>query len=200
MFLKKNLKGNSRFDFVIKNNILLKSKRSQIWVETAIYTLIGLAIIAIILTTATPQIEKIKDKAIVEQTISAMNVLDNKISEVEQSAENIRIIDFKIAKGRLEINSANDSIKYILEGTKLELSEPGEEIKQGNIVLKTEKKFSKFEISLTMKYDNLNLTYNNKDEMKILQAGATPYKIVVENKGVNRTEAEAKTQIDFSVI
>jgi len=43
----------------------LKKNRAQIWVETVIYILISLTIIAIILSMALPQIEKLRDKGTV---------------------------------------------------------------------------------------------------------------------------------------
>ena len=74
--------------------------KAQVWVETAIYTLIGITIIAILLATLTPQIDKIKDKGIIQQTIDAMNVLDNKISEVSQSPGSVGVVKLTIGKGK----------------------------------------------------------------------------------------------------
>jgi len=174
-----------------------KSIHSQVWVETAVYTLIGLALIAVIITMANPQIQKIKDKTIIEQTISAMNILDDKILEVQQSEGRIGKVIFKIAKGRLEINSEEDSIKYVFEDTKLELSEPGVEIKQGDIILKTEKSGARFNIILLMEY-NADITNKNNEAIKILQEGATPYNIFIENKG-SSLDPGTTTQIDFEI-
>lgn len=176
----------------------MKTKQSQVWVETAVYTLIGLTLIAVIITMANPQIEKIKDKTIIEQTISAMNILDDKIQEVQQSEGRIGKVVFKIARGKLEINSIDNSIKYTLEGTRLELSEPGIEVKQGNIILKTEKSGARFNIILLMKY-NVDITNKNNEDVKILQEGATAYNILIENKG-SSLSAGATTQLDFEII
>jgi len=173
-------------------------KKAQIWVETAIYTLIGLVIIAILLTVALPQIEKVKDKGVVEQTISALNTLNSKVEETEQTPGNIRIVNFKISKGKIEINSSGDFLRYTLENTKLELSEPGEVIREGNIYLETETYGSRYNIILTMNLEGLNITYNNKEEMKTLNAGSTPYKIQIENVGDNGPDE--KTHIDFNTI
>ena len=175
-----------------------KTNKAQIWIETAIYTVIGLTIIAILLTVVTPQIEKTKDAGIVKQTIDAINVLDNKISEIGQAGGNIRIIDFKISKGRLEIDSQNDSIKYYLEDTGLELTQVGQDIKNGNLYIRTEKTGSKFKIFITRYYDNLNLTNDNADNIKVLQAAATPYRIQIENVGDN--DVTQKTHINFGVL
>jgi type II secretory pathway pseudopilin PulG len=174
-------------------------KKAQIWIETAIYTVIGLTIIAILLTVVTPQIEKSKDSGIIKQTSSVLNTLDDKILEIEQSAGNIRIVDIKLAKGKLEIDAKNDLIKYVLEDTKLELSEPGYEIKQGNLYLRTEKTGNRFNIFLTRYYNSsLNITNNDGEEARFLQAAATPYRIQIENVGDNLPSQ--KTHIDFNIL
>jgi len=179
------------------NKMQLKNK-AQVWVETVIYTLIGLTIIAVILTTAMPQIDKMKDKAIIEQTITALNELNGEITHVEQAPGYVKVPTFKISKGKLEINSVNNSIKYILEDTRLERSEPGQEMQQGNMILLTEKMASRFRVSLTMNYPNLNITNKNGEPIKTLQAGATPYKIVIENLESNSDTQN--TTIEFGVI
>ena len=178
----------------------MPNKQGQIWVETAIYILIGLALIAIIITVATPQIEKIKDKSVISQTVDALNELDNKIIGVQQSEGSVGKVIFKISKGRLEIDSNQDLIRYVLEDTKLELSEPGVEVKQGNIILVTEKSGARFNINLMINYSSKSdITNANNEDVKILQEGATPYNILIENKG-SELGTETKTQLDFNVI
>jgi len=172
--------------------------KAQVWVETAVYTLIGLTIITILLAVVTPQIEKIKDKSIIEQTATALNDINSKIEEAEQGSGNIRIINLKIAKGKLELNNPSNSITYTLEDTKLELSEPGEEIQEGNIKIKTETFGSKFKITLTLTYPNLQLTYDNQPTSKTLQAGTQTHKIKIENIG-DQTPNQP-IHIDFSLI
>lgn len=157
--------------------------QGQVWVENAVYILIGITLITIILSLAFPQIEKMEDRGIVKQTISAMNTLDNTIEDAKKEVGNVRIIDFKIAKGRLEINSSSDEIVYILENTKLEMSELNTEIEYGDLILKTEKQGARFKISLKKRYDSLNITFKGEDKLGTLNAGATPYKIVISNLG-----------------
>lgn len=172
----------------------MKSKKGQVWVETAIYTLIGLTIIAIVLSAAIPQIEKIKDREIISQTVNALNILNLKIFEVGEAVGNSRTVDLRIAKGRLEINSEDNSLIYILEDTVLELSEPGQVIKEGDISLKTEKYGKNYNIYLTINYTDFNLMYNEKEEYKVLQTGTTPYRIQIENIGYK----EGITDINFN--
>ncbi len=176
-------------------------KKSQIWIETAIYTLIGLTVIAIVLSIANPQIEKIKDKSVVEQTITALNVLDSRILDISQSSPgNIRIIDFKIAKGRLEIDSESNQIVYTLENTRLELTQAGlkQEIREGNVLIKTESQGRKYKITLRLNYPNLDLTSNNEKKLVSLTASSTPYKIQIENVGDN--QISQRTHVDFALI
>jgi len=196
--LSKSRRSNSRPAFANLKGILSKSRRSQVWVETAVYTLIGLTLIAVIISMATPQIQKIKDRAILEQTISAMNTLDDKILEVQQTENSRGKVIFKISKGRLEINSVDDFIKYVLDDTRLEASEPGVEIRQGNIILKTEKTGARYNIILLMNY-SLDITNKAGENEKILQAGATPYNIFIENKGSTLVPG-ATTQLEFEIV
>ncbi len=175
-----------------------KKNKAQVWVETAIYTLIGLTIIAIVLAVAVPQINKIKDKSVITQTIDALNTLDNKLLEIQQAPGNIRIIYFKLAKGKIEIDSENDKIIYSLENTNLELSEPGEEIREGNIVLKTEKYGRNFNIFLTLDYsEDLDLTYKTQQQNQILQSGSADYKIKLENPGDSRIDEKIHLDLDI---
>ena len=178
---------------------MVKKTKAQVWIETAIYTLIGLVIIAILLASATPQIEKIKDKSIISQTRDALLILDSKISEVEQAAGSSREIKFTVAKGKININAEEDLIEYVLEDTRLELSEIGEPIKEGEIYILTKQRGSKFDIYLTLNYTGkVDITFDNKEKTEVLQAGTTPYRIVVENIGDNLPTEN--THIDFSLL
>lgn len=168
----------------------------QIWVETAIYTLIGLTIIGIILSIITPEIQKIKERAIISQTNEALIQLNNEIQKIGQTEGNVKIVDFKITKGKLEIISVEDKIIYTLENTKLEFSEEGEKIKQGDIILRTEKVGKRFNVILELKYDNLDITFNKENKLQTLHSASTPYKIKIENVGDN----PLKLHLDFNLV
>jgi type II secretory pathway pseudopilin PulG len=177
-------------------------KRGQVWVETAIYTLIGLTIIAILLAIANPQIEKTKDRGVITQTAEAMETIDNKLLEVEQAPGSTRVVDLKISKGKLEILSSNDSIRYILENTRLKMSEPGVEIKEGSFVLQTLEYGKRYHVIITRNYSsNLNISYNGREENKAIQAASTPYQLRIENKGNNDpANPGEKSNIEFSLL
>jgi len=173
--------------------------KSQIWVETAIYTLIGLTIIAILLSIAYPQIEKAKDRNIVDQMLNVLNEIDKKVSEIEQSPASIGYMDIKIGEGSLKIDSSNDVLIYELENTNLELSEVGEDVTERKITLRTEEHGANFRIILKLDYSSeIDMTYGGEVAgEKILQAGTTPYKLKIENIADNLPGAI--THIDFDV-
>ncbi len=183
---------------LIINKFMPNSKCSQIWVETAIYTLIGLTIIAMVLAIANPQIEKIKDRSSVKQAMQALETLDGKISEVEQSIGSVAIPHINIGRGKIIINATNDSISYLLENTLLEFSQSGLYIKEGDLIVRTDKKGSKFNIFIVRYYQGINIMYNGEEKNSFLEPGAVPYKIRMENKG--QDIPENKIIIDFNKI
>ena len=71
-------------------------------------------------------------------------------------------------------------------------------LKQGNIILKTEKMAARYRITLTMNYPNLNITNENGAGIMKLQAGTTPYRIAMENK--ETSNVQENTNIEFSII
>jgi type II secretory pathway pseudopilin PulG len=175
----------------------LFNNEGQIWIETAIYTLIGLTIIGIVLSIATPQIEKAKERSIISQTNDALLQLNNEIQKVEQSAGSVKIVNFRITKGKLEIDPQNNRTIYTLEDTNLEFSEAGERIKQGDIFIITNKTGRRYDISLELLHEGINVTFNNKKVLKTLHAASAPYIIRIENVGDN--EIGDPIHIDFSL-
>ncbi len=168
-------------------------KRGQIWVETVIYTLIALILIGLVLAFIVPKIGEIQDRVIIEQTIELMNNLDNIISSIGVVAGNKRIVDIGIKKGVLKIDGENDRIIFEIK-SEYEFSQQGEDITIGDIIAKTEKSGSLNIITLTSNYNQYDLTYNGKDELKEISQSTTPYKLSVENKGAN-----GKILIDITI-
>lgn len=173
-------------------------KKSQIWIETAIYTLIGLTIIGIVLSITLPEIEKTKERSIITQTNEALNNLNQEIQKVEQTAGNVKIIEFKITKGKIDIIPKDKKIIYTLENTKLEFSEEGQSIKQGDITFKTQSVGKSFNVILEIGYNNLYITFDKNDKLKTLHGSPTPYKLKIVNVGDNKVGE--KTHIDFSLV
>ena len=161
-------------------------KRGQIWIEVVIYTLISLTLIGAVLAFVTPKIGEIQDKAIIEQSITMMQNIDQIISSVEGVAGNKRIIDLGIKRGTLTIDAQKDEIVFEIESKYL-YSQPGEKINIGDIIALTEETGSLNKITLTIDYSKYDLTYDGKNESKLITQASTPYKLSIENKGGAKT-------------
>lgn len=170
-------------------NIQIKNNKAQIWVETAIYTLIGLVIISVVLSAALPQIDKMKDRNIIKQTAIALEDLDSKIVDVQQSPLNLRIAKLSISKGRIEINPNEgiETVTFVLEGSRLMLSEPGKQVNEGGMILLTTQTGKKYDLTLTKNYSGkLDFsTEGDQSQIKVLHASTVPYIIYIENMGDN---------------
>lgn len=173
---------------------IIKNKKSQVWIETVIYTLIGLAIIGILLGIIKPVIEERQDKAIIEQSIEMLNTLSNEIDELRYyGVGNSRIIELKIKNGIFTINK-NDSLEFFLD-SKHGYSQNDEEVEIGKIKAKTTKKTKGYNVALKLDYkDSLNLTWNHEDEERVLQKAPVPYRIIMLNNGT----LDKLVNIDFS--
>ena len=112
-------------------------KRGQVWIETVLYTLVGLALIGTILGLAKPKIDSYKDKAVIEQTLESMNLIDEKITSVMRAPDNVRIVDLKISKGEFQVLTEEDIITWTID-SKFQYSERGEEVKFGDVRILTE--------------------------------------------------------------
>jgi len=163
---------------------MFKKNSGQIWVETVIYTLIGLAIIGVLLSLVKPAIEEKKDQVLLEQNLDVLNSIDSAVEDVRYyGVGNSRILEVKIRKGELIINSTGNSIKFVMESRYM-YSEPEQVVEIGRVKALTKKKRKIYDVSLILNYSNsINLTWNGKETTKIFQASPTPYKIRVTNIG-----------------
>ncbi len=172
---------------------LMPRTRGQIWVETVIYTLIGLAIIGLVLAGALPKINQKKDEMSIGASIKALGTIDNNIYEVSKSVGNRRVVNLDIKKGVFIINPSENTISWILDSS-FAYSQVGKTVSFGNINITTTEN-GKFKVKLTIKYNmDLEYTGNNLKE-KQLSSAPIPYKLIIENKGI---DAKGKTLIDFS--
>lgn len=175
-------------------------RKGQIWVETVIYTLIGLVLIGIVLAVVTPKINEYKDRALIEQTMEAMNVMDSKIGEViKEGVGNKRVVDFRVRRGSLYFDLENDEIIFELNNSKVVYSEPGKEVDIGRISVLTTEQNSKNSVQLKMKY-NSDLRMNRRGESEIntgtekFTAASTPYKFFFEHSGFTEFNEQQTTR------
>jgi|SRR3989338_2138912 len=160
-------------------------KKAQIWVETVIYTLIGLAIIGLLLSIVTPAIKKRQDKILIETSMEMLSSIESIIEEVKyRGAGNSRPIEFRIRKGKLEFDSINDKINFSIE-TNYKYSEPEEVIKKGKLNILTDKKTEKvYDVFLSLDYSSsLNLSWNEKEDIRSFQNSPSLNIVFATNKG-----------------
>ena len=180
----------------MRKNIFIYEKRGQIWVETVLYTLIAFVLIGLVLAFAKPKIEEYQDKGAIEQSISVLEELDVIIKNMGDPG-NQRVITLSLSKGVLNIDGENNKLFFELE-SRYEYSQPGINISIGNIIAKTETKGRIFDITLTRDYaEEYNIRFKNDDELYSIKRAATPYRILISNKG--RDEL-GKTIINIEVL
>jgi len=92
-----------------------------------------------------------------------------------------------IKKGTLKIDGENDLIVFEVEG-RYSYSEPGINIFDGNLIIHTEKKGKFNIINLTRDYsEEYDITYQGRDESKLITKASMPYKLLIINKGGDKT-------------
>ena len=158
------------------------SSKGQVWVETVIYTLIGLAIIGLVLAVAKPKIDEKKDEASIKQAIESLGVINSEIYNVVNAGTgNRRTVDLKIGKGKLIIDMGGDVISWILDSS-YEYSEEGVPIPIGRMNVTTSVG-NPWEVRLDIGY-GVNVTFDNGDVgTRELDAAAVEYKLIIENEG-----------------
>ncbi len=168
--------------------VLLNTKRGQVWVETVIYTLIGLTLIGIVLAVVTPKVNEYKDRALIDQTIEALNVMDTKITEIiREGTGNKRSVDVRIKRGALYFDLDNDEIIYELNDSKSLYSEPGVEVQLGRITILTTEGENKNSVTLKIEYKG-DLIMNRRggriaEGVEKFTAASTPYTFFFEHEG-----------------
>lgn len=163
------------------------NKIAQVWIETVLYTLIALALIGMVLGFIMPKINQSKDKLAVEQTIDLLTLLDDKINRASETAGNVRLIEFTIKRGTLDVVSSNDTILFTINELNKPYSEPGIPISRGPVSILTEKGQKNSLVYLTLNYANkhYNLLFDGLEQTKRFTAASVPYKITVTNNGTN---------------
>lgn len=160
------------------------TKKSQVWLETVIYTLMGLGIIALLLAIIKPAIDEKKDNLILEQSIGMLKTIETAIEDVRYYGPGNTIpVEITIKKGDLKIYPASDKIEFSMR-SKAKYSEPGMNVSIGRITATTIKKGSDYDVYLMLNYSAIDISYNNKDQVKDFSPASTPYKLGITNNGI----------------
>lgn len=170
-------------------------KKGQLWIETVIYMLIGLALMALVLTFVVPKINEEKDRILVEQSIASLNVLDDKINEVISTGkDNRRTVEFSISKGELEINPSTNEITFTLNELTKSYSEPDVEIKEGRIAINTTQGRKTSSVNLILRYgQGIILKFDGASKSKKFNPSAIPYQFYIKNDGTTDIFQESQT-------
>ena len=154
-------------------------KKGQVWVETVIYTLIGLAVIGLVLAVALPKINEKKDEIAIEQAIEALGHIDDKIYEVQRATGNKRAVDLDIGKGAVIVDMSKDTISWVLDSS-FQYSEEGIAVPIGRLNVTTTIG-NPWRVELVMGY-SMDIRYNNDSYgTHQLDVAPTPYKLMIEN-------------------
>lgn len=173
---------------------MINKKLGQIWIETVLYTLIGLVVIGVVLSFVVPRINERQETVLIEQTISSLRSLDEVILVVnDRGPGNVKSYEFLMKKGSLEIDGEDNKINIVLEGLKSEYSEFGEVINDGRVKILTSKGPSENNVTLTLEYDNIDLEFVNRDEKFTFPRAPTPYTFFIRSN--SRDKAVANTRV-----
>lgn len=169
----------------------------QIWVETAIYTLIAFVLIGAVLAFAKPKIDEMRDRAIIEQSINMLKDIDGKIMDLGIPG-NQRIITLGINEGSLKIDGPKDKIIFEID-TSYKYSEENVEITDENLKIVTLKEGGVNKVKISADYSLLfNITFNGIEQEKIITRAATPYTLIIY-KGELESELSNRNLVDLKI-
>lgn len=166
-------------------------RKGQVWIETVLYTVIGLALIGLILAIAMPRINQSREKVVIDQTIESLSAFDRTVREVaELPVGNKRTIDaFTMKKGTLYINASGDSIIFYIDELSAPSSEVGVPIQEGRVTRLTTEDGGKYSVTLTLDYAGYaNITARGNETLITLTAAAVPYSFEIEGKDAGLSE------------
>jgi type II secretory pathway pseudopilin PulG len=162
-----------------------RNKGGQIWIETVLYTLIGLALIGITLSFVMPKVNASKDRAVIEQSIESLSVIQKKIdSLIEGGDGNVRKVDILLKKGELFIVPGEDKILIVLDEFGDPYTEPGQTVSIGRIDVLTEDVQKYYRETVSISYSGVvDIIYEGTEEEKKFNSAAVPQRFVMENLG-----------------
>lgn len=183
--------------------------KGQIWVETVIYTLIGVVLIGLVLAFAVPYIEEQKDRKIFDDTINALNQIDNSIEEVRRMGPgNQRQVDFLISEGKLVFDfDQGNNLSFELPESKYAASEIGRgadrdqgvfiDVPGTNLRMKTEIIGNEeYDVLVVREFaDTVDLKFDGEDVYTEFDKSAGAYRFIVENLGRDYVSGELRINI-----
>jgi hypothetical protein len=88
-------------------------KNGQVWIETVLYTVIGLAIMGVILSVIKPSLDQKRDELVLNQVREILDGIDGQVQEVVNTGQgNTRTVEITMKKGKLLIDAGNNSVVF----------------------------------------------------------------------------------------
>lgn len=176
---------------MVKEVRIFNSLRAQVWVETVIYTLIGLAIMGAIIAISTPKIIQMNDNILITQTIESLNTFNEQVRETLLYPGNQREILLTLKKGEYTLDAGNNTFYFTLKNTRLKYSEPGKFFKDGDIYrLTLDKGNNQYDILLLLNYSLFDVTYFKQNTTKIFTPAPLAYRLLVVNRNGKNIDIE----------
>ena len=174
-------------------------KKTQIWVETVIYTLIILVIIGVLIALLRPAIEEKKDQVLLDKSADMLNAIDNAIEDLRfYGAGNSAPVEIQITKGKIVINGEQDYILFTTRSNYM-YSELNETISRGKLNVTTVSKGKDYEVTFTLYYRGLvNITWNRQDIEKTINYAPNVQRIWIANYGRNVNNPGELINIDLN--
>lgn len=158
--------------------------RGQVWVETVVYTLIGLTILGILLVASKPKLDEMKDRNLIDQAINSLGKIHEEVENVGSRARgNVRKIELNVGKGAFYINGTGDSLYWEIE-TGFMFSEENAYFTIG-VANVTTIRASPWKTKLKVEYPNYNITFNEQNNETEFFESSAPYTFYVERLGVD---------------
>ncbi len=161
----------------------IRNKKAQVWVETVIYTLVGLSILGLLLVSTKPKLDKMKDESLINQAIESFGIINEKVYEAAQTTGMRVKYDLKIGKGTFVIDAEEDILYWRIPSS-LKYSEENIAVELGSTMSIKTVQGDPWLVEVSMPY-NFDIQYDGKNEVKEFIEAGNMYSFTIENEGSN---------------
>lgn len=157
--------------------------RGQVWIETVLYTFIGLTLMGLVLGFVYPRIQTAQERSLLQQSTTSLTGLDDLIQLVTaRGPGNVKKASFTLQRGTLTLDPLGETIIFEVEGLQTPPSEPGVAIPFGNLIMRTVPFGETYNVQYTLQYTTLDISLEG-EQVKTFQASSVPYQFLVSNEG-----------------
>lgn len=157
--------------------------RGQVWIETVLYTFIGLTLMGLVLGFVYPKIQVAQERALLQQSTTSLTGLDDLIQIVTtRGPGNVKKASFSLQRGTLTIDPVGETLVFEIEGLRAPPSEPGVAIPFGNLIMRTIPSGENYKVQYTLQYTTLDISVPG-EQPKVYQASSVPYQFLITHEG-----------------